>query len=398
MPFSVSAFQQLLEPLDRRVLKRIVARHEGDHGVGSGPNAWGCIRHLKTMLFAQFTGLNSLREIEHGLSAQPNALYHLDLRLPRRSTFSDALANRPWEVFRDIGQALLEQANRTVRKQGTEMIELIDSSPIGLRDARFDWAEAEGRTRGLKLHMGYDPRADVPVWMNVSSAKVSDITAARAMPIRAGTVFVFDKGYLDFAWWHQLHGAGALFVSRLKRNTYRRDVSPRTPTGRGILEDNELKIGHAKPRGGATNPLFEVLLREIVVEREGKDPLRLVTNDLVRTAAEIAALYKERWQIELLFKWIKQNLKIKRFIGRSENAVRTQIFVALIAYLLLRMFRQAQAKCHHGSTKSLIARLKVALMQPINLVNKTKPPPQQPAQLPPPPQLTLALALALDSK
>ena len=392
MPYSVSAFQQLLEPLDRRMLKRIVAQHDGDHGVGSGPNAWGCIRHLKTMLFAQFTGLGSLREIEHGLSAQPNALYHLDLRLVRRSTFADALAHRPWQVFSAIGQALLAQANRAMRKQGMELIELIDSSPIPLREARFGWAEKEGRTRGLKLHMGYDPRFDVPVWMDVSSAKVSDITAARARPVRAGTVLVFDKGYLDFGWWHRLHGEGALFVSRLKRNTYRREVSSRTPEGIGILEDNDLKIGHAKPRGGATNPLFEIPLREILVERDGKEPLRLITNDLNRSAAEIAALYKERWQIELMFKWIKQNLKIKRFIGRSENAVRIQIFVALIAYLLLRMFRQTQAKSHRDSAKTLIARLRVALMQPLNLTNRAKPPPRQPAQLSAPPQLNLALA------
>jgi Transposase DDE domain len=162
------------------------------------------------------------------------------------------------------------------------------------------------------------------------------------MPIEAGMTYVYDKGYHDFGWWHRLDAAGAFFVSRLKINTKRRDVQADIgPLERGILGDNRLKIGHkpvlsfaeGAPRAGTTNPLFDKVLREIVVERDGKAPLVLITNDHSRPASEIAALYKERWQIELLFKWIKQNLKIKRFLGRSENAVKIQIYVALIAWL-----------------------------------------------------------------
>src|SRR4051812_4807964 len=205
-----------MEPLDRRMLKRIVGRHGGGHGVGDGGNAWGCIPHLRALLFAQFAGLNALREIEHGLAAQPGSLYHLDLRLPRRSTLSDAMAKRPWPVFRDIACALLGRAGRTLRGEGAELIELIDASPIPLDARRFPWAEADPHTRGLKLHVGYDPRADVATWIALETPRMSELKVARRQPIAAGTVYVFDKGYCDFGWWHRIDAAGAVFVSRLK--------------------------------------------------------------------------------------------------------------------------------------------------------------------------------------
>jgi DDE family transposase/uncharacterized protein DUF4372 len=382
-----------LEPLDRRVLKQIVETHGGNHGVGEGAKAWTCERHLKAMLFGQIAGLNSLREIEQGLAAAPRALYHLNLRMAPRSTLSDAQNHRPAQVFRDICQWLMDRANRTLRRQAGELIQLIDATPIPLRDERFSWAEANPRTRGLKLHVGYDPRGDITNWIDISGARVNDISVARTRPITPGTVYVFDKGYVDYSWWHAIHHQQALFVSRLKSNTHRRAISPRRPQGEGILADNDIKIGHARPRGGTVNPLFDVPLREILVEREGKAPLRLITNDLTRPAAEIAALYKERWQIELLFKWIKQNLKIKRFLGRSENAVKSQIYIALIAYLLLRLFRQTHASSHGENAKALLARLKVALFATFNLMNRAAGPPRHPNQLPPSPQLALNLAI-----
>lgn len=390
MPYRRSAFEQLLEPLNRRELNRIVARHDGDHGVGSGPNGWTCVRHLKALLFAQIAGLGSLREIEQGLAAYPGGLYHLDLRPPRRSTLSDAQAARPAAVFRDICQSLMAQANRTIRREAAELVQLVDASPIPLRDPRFGWAQADARVRGLKLHLGYDPRGELVDWLDISSPKVSDITAARAMPIAPGAIYVMDKGYLDFDWWHRIDEAKAFFVTRLKRNTKRRNVQPRQAEGTGILEDNDLNIGHPRPRGGAVNPLTGKPLREIVVERAGKAPLRLVTNDLARPAAKIAALYKERWQIELLFKWLKQNLRIRRFLGRSENAVKIQIYCALIAFLLIRMLRHSAALCLKEQPKALVTRLRVALHSRLDLAGRHKPPPRNPAALPPSPQFQLA--------
>jgi len=361
VPHLPSTFRRLLEPLDRRLVSAMVERHDGNHGVGNRPSAWTCQRHLKTLLFAQFAGLNSLREIEQGLAAQPHALYHLDLHAPRRSTLSDALAKRPCDVFRDLCGKFIGILGRSLRAEGEAVIRLLDSSPIPLRDKRFTWAQADPRYPGLKLHVLHDPRAVHPVHFAVTAANVSDVRQGRTLTLHAGSTYVFDKGYTDYNWWHDIAQAGAFFVTRLKSNAHRRLVRPRAAVGEAILADTSLRIGHRKPRGGATNALYDTDLREVVVARAGKAPLHLVTNDHSRSAEEIAALYKERWQIELFFKWIKQNLKIKAFIGRSENAVKTQIYIAILAFLLLRLFHTTFASSHHGSAKDVLARLKVAL-------------------------------------
>lgn len=392
MPFSPTAFHRLLEPLDRRVVARVVARHKGDHGVGGGDKAWTCQRHLKALVFAQLAGLHSLREIEQALAARPEALYHLGLRPPRRSTLSDASATRPAAVFRDLACHLMADATRTLRRQGAALVELIDASPIPLRDARVAWAEADSRVRGLKLYVHYDPQARTPTCFEVTSPRTSDTTLARAITPTPGATYVFDKGFADYAWWHSLHEAGALFVTRLKKNACRREVKAAADTIEApILADNTLKVGHKKPRGGADNPLFDTTLREIRVERQGKQPLHLITNDLARPAKDIARLYKQRWQIELFFKWIKQNLKVKTFLGRSENAVRLQLYAALIAFLLLTLLKDTHAKTHKGSLKNLVARIKVALFNPIDLTQRPRTRPKPPERRHPDPQLKLKL-------
>ena len=391
MPYQPNAFQRILEPIDRRIFGDIVAAHDGNRGVGNGPWAWTCQRHLKALLFAQLAGLNSLREVVEALSARPEALYHLDLRLPKRSTLSDAAVARPAAVFRDLGRHLMALAGRRLRREGEAVIELIDASPIPLRDARFLWPESDSRVRGLKLFVRYDPARQCPTFFDLGSPKISDTTLGRALPLAAGTTYVFDKGFTDYAWWCDIIDAGAFFVTRLKKNACRRAVAERA-VGRvaPVLADNTLKLGHKKPRGGADNPLHDVTLREVVVERDGKEPLRLVTNDFARSAAEIAQLYKERWQVELFFKWLKQNLKVKSFLGRSENAVRIQLYVALIAFLLLALLKDGYANTHKGSIKNLRDRLKVALLHPIDLTGRAKPPPTSPAMREPTPQMKLA--------
>lgn len=399
MPYCPSVFQRLLEPLDRRELKRIVAAHDGDKGVGKGATAWTCERHLKALLFGQFAGLASLREIEQALAAKPSALYHLGLRPPKRSTLSDASAARPAAVFRDLAAHLADRLGRSVRREGTALIEILDSSPIRLDslargragESRFAWAEADARIFGLKLHLLYAPRENRPVRFDITSPKTPDLAFGRGVALEAGVTYVFDKGYADYGWWRQIVEAGAVFVTRLKRNTHVRGGRARKAKGDGILADRRIRIGHKQPRGGAINPLYDTDLREVVVAREGKAPLRLVTNDLTRPAAEIAALYKERWQIELVFKWLKQNLKIKTFLGRSENAVKLQIYVALIAFLLLRLFQNRLAAASAASAKTLIARLKVALFDRLDLTGRAKPPPTGPKMRPPSPQLSFPL-------
>jgi IS4 transposase len=392
VPFTPTAFARLLEPLDRRVIARAVRRHDGDHGVGEGENAWTCARHLKALLFAQFAGLQSLREIVVGLGGQSASFYHLNLRAPRRSTLADANRARPWMVFRDIATALIPVAARALRQQSQALIRLLDATPIPLKDERFFWAEASARIRGLKLHLLYDPRHGRPVWFELTSAKVDDVVAGRAAPLEAGATYVFDKGYTDYRWWSEILAAQAFFITRRKKNARRREVAEQPAAGHAILADRRLKIGHRQPRGGAPkNPLWEVSLREIVVARPDRDePLYLLTNDLERSAADIARLYKERWEIELLFKWLKQNLKIRRFLGRSENAVRSQIYVALIAFMLLRILHQTAARACRTSTALLLAQLKISLFQPLDLRHIATPPPRPPTRRPPQPQYALA--------
>lgn len=372
-------------------MNRIVAAHDGNRGVGNGENAWTCQRHLKSLLFAQFAGLGSLREIEQALAARPAALYHLGLRPPCRSTLSDASAARPAAVFRDLCRHLMATMARTPQTEGETLIRLLDASPIPLKDSRFGWAEADARTRGLKLHLLYDPRGERPIRFAVTSPKTSDITVARTVPLEPEATYVFDKGYTDYAWWQDIHQAGAFFVTRLKINAHRRDTRPQPAEGDAIRAVQILKVGHKKPRGGATNPLYDTELREIVVAREAKASLHLITNDLTRPAAEIAKLYRQRWEIEIFFKWIKQNLKIKSFLGRSENAVKIQIYVALIAFLLLRLFRNTHARSHNGGQKTLLARLKVALLDKLDLTGRAKPPPRPPQTRPTTPQFSLPI-------
>jgi len=395
MPFMRSAFARLLEPLDRRAIARAVRAHDGDHGVGTGANAWTCERHLKALLFAQFAGLKSLREIVEGLGGQAGAFYHLNLRAPRRSTLSDANQQRPWQVFGDIATALLPVAAGALRREGEAVVRLLDASPLPLKDMRFAWAEQSARTRGLKLHLVYDPRHDRPVWFDITSAKVDDVVAGRRVPLERGAIYVFDRGYTDFTWWSQIIAAGALFVTRRKRNGHSRVVreAPAAPAaGDGILADRRVKIGHRRPHAGApNNPLYEVELREILVARPDKnEPLRLLTNDFSRSATQIADLYKERWEIELLFKWLKQNLKIRSFLGRSENAVRLQICVALIAFLLLRILHGTAARAVKTGTALLLAQLKIGLFQPLDLRRRHRHPPIPPQCRPPNPQIALA--------
>ena len=391
MPYLPSSFARLLEPLDRRVLARLVAQHAGDRGVGRGENAWTCERHLKTLLFAHWAGLRSLREIVAGLEAQHAAFYHLNLRAPCRSTLADANARRPAALFAAVAAALVPVAAGALRGESEALIRLLDSTPIPLKGEGFAWAEASARTRGLKLHLLHDPRQQRPVWFALSSAKMDDVVAARMVPLESGATYVFDKGYTDYRWWAEIVRAGAFFVTRRKKNACRREPAERLAEGAAILADRTIKIGHRQPRGGAPrNPLCDVLLREVVVAREGHgEPLVLLTNDFKRSAGEIAQLYKQRWEIELLFKWLKQNLKIRGFWGRSENAVRIQIYAALIAFMLLRILHHTAARAFKASTALLLARLRISLFRPFSLRQTGKPPPRPPS-LPQPSQYALA--------
>jgi IS4 transposase len=298
-------------------------------------------RHFVAMLYGQFSGAVSLREIVTGTTSHETRLYHLGAAPVKRSTVSDANQKRPYQLFAELFTVMLQQAHRGLRQAVADAVRLIDSTSLHLSSLSADWATFSTDVYGAKAHIVYDPQADQPVYFAVTPANVNDITAAKAMPIEAGATYVFDLGYYDYGWWATMDDAGCRFVTRLKKNTPFTVVHEnRVPKNSNIVSD---RIGHLPARLAASrkNPL-QVPVRELRVIIETGKMLRIVTNDLDAPAEEIADLYKQRWQIELFFRWVKQVLRIQHFIGVSENAVRIQIAVALIAFLILRMAQAAQ--------------------------------------------------------
>ena len=304
------------------------------------------VRRLSTksqftaLLFAQLSGAVSLREIETAMSSHAARLYHLGAKEVSRSTLADANALRPYQVFSELFTQMVRMAERGLRRSTEDAVRLIDSTGVRLAGVASEWARFSKKTCGAKAHIIYDPDADRPLYLEVTPAKVNDITAAQAMPIEPGATYVFDLGYYHYAWWAGLDEAGCRIVTRLKKNTPLALVQEMAlPEGSKLLYD---RIGYLPERLSSTraNP-FADPVREIGVGLDNGKALRVVTNDLDAPAQEIADLYKRRWAIELFFRWVKQTLKIKHFLGRSENAVRIQIAVALIAYLLLSLAKAA---------------------------------------------------------
>jgi IS4 transposase len=336
-----SVFHDLLKHVPWDKFDQAVERH----GADCLSRKLNSKRHFIALLFGQLIGAESLRDIVLGTESHETRLYHLGGAPVKRSTVSDANTQRPFQVFSELFAALLQQAHRGLRRETAEAVRLIDSTSVHLSSLSSDWATFSLDVYGAKAHIIYDPHADRPVYFAVTPSKVNDITAAKAMPIEPGVTYVFDLGYYDYAWWALLDKAGCRFVTRLKTNTPLTVVHEnRVSKGGNIVSD---RIGHLPARLAASrkNPL-QVPVREIQVTLDTGKVLRIVTNDLDAPAEEIAALYKQRWQIELFFRWVKQTLRIKRFIGVSENAVRIQIAVALIAFLLLRLAQAAQKVVH----------------------------------------------------
>jgi putative transposase len=321
----------LLKAVSRQRFGAIVGRHKGDKYIKDF-SSWD---HLVTLVCAQLGGMSSLRELAAVWNAQGAHHYHLGSGPVCRSTLSDANRRRPSAIFAEVFTTLSEAAACALPQQGSTLLRLIDATPIPLTSL-CKWAGWNGRTRGLKAHLVYDPDADRPVGLEITAATVNDVVAGRRQPIEPGATYVFDKAYVDYAWWRELHEAGCCFVTRPKKNVplslrEERPVSQADRDQAAIDSDQVVELASQQ------RARLPIRLRRITLRREDGTRLTILTNDLERSAAEIAQLYRKRWQIELLFRWIKQHLKIRRFLGRCENAIRLQIIAAMIAYLLLRI-------------------------------------------------------------
>ena len=383
MRFADSIFSQLLKPVSRRTLGTIAERHLAE-AYDKKFRLWD---HVLAMVFAQLADVRSLRQLQATWNANSHHHYHLGTGPLARATVADANSRRPPEAFADVFKMLSKDADRALRREGAEMVRLIDSTPIPLGDA-FACRVSNGRIKGAKLHLVYEPGTDRPCEVCMTPANVNDIDIGKRTTLIAGMTYVFDKAYLSYPWWTELHAAGAIFVTRQKVSARYQTISKRALTaaqkqgdGFTVIDDTEIQLIY----GRGSNSNLDLPVRRIRVKRENGGRITLVTNDLNRSAAEIAKLYKTRWQIELLFRWIKQHLNLKTFLGRSENAVKIQLYAAMIAYLLLRLAARASRSKHDalrfaelvGAT--LFIRKSIARIDKPPEVNPSKPKPIPPS-------------------
>ena len=376
-----SVLHRLLKQIPWSEFDRLVEEHGADTRI----RTLSTKGQLVALLYAQLAGAVSLREIEAALQSHSARLYHLGGCEVSRSTLADANARRPFAVFQGLFEIMAARASRGLRRATGEAVRLIDSSGLRLSGMASDWARFSKGVNGAKAHILYDPDAERPLYLQVTTAKVNDITIAKAMPIEPGATYVFDLGYYDYGWWARLNETGSRIVTRLKKNTPLTVVKDQAlPEGSALLYD---RIGHLPGRlaYSRSNP-FQDPVREIGVMTDDGKLLRVVTNDLDSPAQEIADLYKRRWAIELFFRWIKQTLKITHFVGRSENAVRIQIAVALIAYLILRLAKEDAENIKSPLTFARLVRANIMHLR--DLDSLLEPPPNRSLD---PRQLTLNL-------
>jgi len=339
MNLGKTLFAQLMDFLPWKTFHRIVARHDGDRYVKS----LTCADQFRVMAFAQLTYRESLHDIEVCLSAQVTKLYHMGLRQEiKRSTLADANETRNWLIHAEFAQRLIVQA-RMLYAGDSFGIELentayaLDSTTIDLCLSLFPWALFRTTKSAVKMHTLLDLRGNIPSFIHISDGKLGDVKALDILVLEAGAIYVMDRGYLDFARLYMMHQAQAFFVTRAKSNTQlQRVYSAAVDRSTGIICDQTITL-----TGTTSHKDYPEHLRRI----RFKDPetgktLVFLTNNFALPAATICALYKARWQVELFFKWIKQHLRIKKFYGNTENAVKSQIWIAVSVYVLVAIVKK----------------------------------------------------------
>jgi hypothetical protein len=294
------------------------------------------------MAFAQLTYRESLRDIEACLCAQPTKLYHLGIRgKVSRSALADANEARDWRIYYEFAQALIGIARRLYAKQPigidlSETVYALDSTTIDLCLSLFPWAEFRATKAAVKLHTLLDLRGAIPTFIHISDGKLHDVNVLDLLTPEPGAYYVMDRGYLDFERLYALHQAGSFFVTRAKSNSkFKRVLSQPVDRTTGLICDQIVELTVFYSQQGYPERLRRIRYRD----PEGR-ALVFLTNHLSLPALTICALYKSRWQVELFFKWIKQHLRIKRFLGNSENAVKTQVWIAVAVYVLVAIVRK----------------------------------------------------------
>ena len=336
-------FAQVMEYVPWKTFGRIIERLGGDAGV----RTLDCADLFRVMAFSQLTWRESLRDIEVCLQANHAKLFHMGLSgAPARSTLADALNDRDWRIYHDLAMRLIARARTLYAKDQTGIgidididatIYALDSTTIDLCLSLFDWASFRTTKAAVKMHTLLDLRGAIPAFIHISDGKMGDVKVLDILPIEAGAFYVMDRGYLDFDRLYKLHQAGAFFVTRAKRGmNARRVYSATTDRSTGVICDQMIALN-----GFYVSKDYPEHLRRIrFKDPESGKTLVFLTNNTTLPPLIIAALYKSRWQVELFFKWIKQHLRIKRFLGTSENAVKTQIWCAVSTYVLIAIVKK----------------------------------------------------------
>ena len=339
MNIGKTLFAQLMDFLPWKTFHRIVDRHDGDRYVKS----MTCADQFRVMAFAQLTYRESLRDIEVCLSAQSANLYHMGLRQEiKRSTLADANEARDWRIHAEFAQRLIGQARKLYAGDsfGIELentVYALDSTTIDLCLSLFPWALFRTTKSAVKMHTLLDLRGNIPSFIHISDGKLGDVNVLDVLMLEAGAIYVMDRGYLDFTRLYVLHQAHAFFVTRAKSNTrLKRIYSAAVDRSTGIICDQTIALTGATSRKDYPEHLRRIRYKDA---KTGKT-LVFLTNNFALPAATICALYKARWQVELFFKWIKQHLRIKKFYGTTENAVKSQIWIAVSVYVLVAIVKK----------------------------------------------------------
>ncbi len=332
-------FAQVMEYAPWHTFRRLVAKYHGDFNVRS----FSCLDQFLCMAFAQLTYRESLRDIEACLGAQPAKLYHLGIRgHVSRSALADANEGRDWRIYFEFAQALIRIARRLYAKEplGVELSETVyalDSTTIDLCLSLLPWAPFRRTKAAVKLHTLLDLRGAIPTFIHISDGKLHDVNVLDLLVTEPGSFYVMDRGYLDFERLYTLHQAGSFFVTRTKSNSkFRRLVSRPVDRSTGLICDQSVELTVFYSHQGYPERLRRIRFKD----PETAKTLIFLTNNFALPALTIGALYKSRWHVELFFRWIKQHLRIKRFFGTSENAVKSQVWIAVAVYVLVAIIRK----------------------------------------------------------
>ena len=332
-------FSQVMDFIPMQTFRRLVSRYHGDRWIKS----FTCLDQYLCMAFAQITYRESLRDIEACLRAQSNKLYHMGIRgNVSRTTLADANEQRDWHIYEDLAHSLIATARSlysadTFLDDLTETVYALDATTIDLCLSMFPWANFRRNKGAIKLHTLLDLRGNIPTFIHVSDGKLHEVKTLDLIPLEPGAFYVMDRGYLDFSRLHALSQAAAYFVIRSKSNLQcRRVYSNTVDRTTGVIYDQSVAL-----TGYYSSKEYPAMLRRVKFhDAETNKRLVFLTNNFSLPSLTIAKLYRSRWQVELFFKWIKQNLRIKTFYGTSENAVKTQIWIAVSVYVLAAIMKK----------------------------------------------------------